>query len=138
MLVSSGNELLALDFGVVREVVPARPFARLPGSPAFVSGLINLRGRMVTVVDLGARLRGRAASSDAGHRVVVVEYQGREVGLAVHDVVRIVPVASEALTRLASDGADAGEAPFLTHAGELDGVEFRTVHTERLLRPIFG
>ena len=48
-------------FGVaierIREIIPARPYTPLPGSGPHVCGLINLRGRIVTVVDLGARLK---------------------------------------------------------------------------------
>ena len=44
------------DIDAVREIIPYRRATRLPGAPPYVQGLINLRGTIVTVLDLGARL----------------------------------------------------------------------------------
>ena len=44
------------DIGTVREIVPVRRATRLPGAPDYVRGLINLRGAIVTVIDLSRRV----------------------------------------------------------------------------------
>src|SRR5688500_3377407 len=51
-----GGEVFATDMGAVREIVPSQPVTRLPGAPLTVSGLINLRGTIVTVLDAGTCL----------------------------------------------------------------------------------
>ncbi|MFW6079512.1 MAG: chemotaxis protein CheW [Gemmatimonadota bacterium] len=77
-------------FGVpvdgVREIVRGRPVVRLPGCGSGVHGLVNLRGRLLTVIDLGAALGLRASAGEAGHRFLVVEQGDRRVGLAVEGV----------------------------------------------------
>lgn len=74
----------------VREIVPGRPATRLPGAASHVAGLLNLRGTVVTVIDLAALLLpGRDARHD-GH-VVVVEVEGRLAGCRVDGVDRVVP-----------------------------------------------
>ena len=79
------------DIGAVREIVPLRRTTRLPGAPAYVRGLVNLRGAIVTVIDLAARLGGGTSAHDGS--VVLAEFGNKNVGLAVDEVrdVQILP-----------------------------------------------
>jgi len=79
------------DIGAIREIVPLRRATRLPGAPAYVRGLVNLRGAIVTVIDLAARLAGGTSADDGS--VVLAEYRNKSVGLAVDEVrdVQILP-----------------------------------------------
>src|SRR5215212_9306255 len=90
-----GEHRFAVPVARIREIIPARPYTPLPGSAAFVCGLINLRGRIVTVVDLGARLNLPPASALPEHGIVIVEHRGKLAGLAVQEVSRIVDVDPE-------------------------------------------
>jgi purine-binding chemotaxis protein CheW len=90
------GRVCACDLGLVREIVPARPATRLPGAPAWVCGLINLRGTLLTVVDLAERLG--VASGGAGMRsVIVAEAGGRVFGIGVDDVRDVQAVADDAV-----------------------------------------
>ena len=137
LLVSTGGRIFALPLDLVHEVVTARPATPLPGAPSWVVGLVNLRGRIVTVIDLSARLRLRPAAGSAAHRVVVVRHGERRVGLAVEDVVRIVRTDTRSLEPLAQPDASPGSADFLTHEGRSGSDVFVTVDTDALLQPIF-
>lgn len=88
-VVVGGGEV-ALPSEEIVEVLGASPIARVPGAPAEVAGIVNRRGTMTTVVDLGEALGLEPAAADPEHRVVVVRFAGREVGIAVSDVLRIV------------------------------------------------
>jgi purine-binding chemotaxis protein CheW len=74
----------ACDLDPVREIVRARPLVRLPGAPAWVLGIMNLRGTMLTVVDLSRRLQAGASGTPAF--VVVVESGGKRLGIGVEAV----------------------------------------------------
>jgi len=103
-VVEVGGQRFAWDLTQVREIVPARAATRLPGAPAWVLGLLNLRGTVLTVVDLATRMGlvpGRGAS------VVVIESEGRSLGVRV-DLVRAVATAEQA-TLEPVDGARAAE-----------------------------
>lgn len=85
--------MYACDVPAVREVIPLDARARLtrmPGAPAAVVGLLNVRGRIVTVVDGGALLHATtvAAGADRGAHamVLIVDCGARGVGLAVERV----------------------------------------------------
>lgn len=92
LIVEGGGTLLALAQDVVREIVPARQFTRLPGAPAAVRGLLNVRGTLVTVLDLAERFgHARAATGDAS--VVIGVTAGRTLGLLVDDVHEVTEFA---------------------------------------------
>lgn len=90
----AAGEMYACDLGVVREIVRVRPVTRLPGTPAWVMGIMNLRGTLLTVVDLSARLGGTDVRPPAV--VMVVEAAGRRIGLGVEAVVDVADAAAPA------------------------------------------
>jgi purine-binding chemotaxis protein CheW len=84
-VVEGSGTLFAVEQSLVREIVPARQITRLPGAPPAVRGLLNVRGTLVTVVDLATRFgRGRALADDAS--VVIAVTASRTLGLLVDDV----------------------------------------------------
>lgn len=80
------GRVVGVELGTVREIIPARRPTRLPGAGPYVSGLVNVRGTIVTVIDLGARL-GRADTSAVGTgSIVLIEHGAKLVGVAVDEV----------------------------------------------------
>lgn len=86
--------MYACDIAAVREIVPLQAATRLPGTKPYVNGLINLRGTILTVIDLGVRLEGDRSLTVDGS-IVIVEVAGRYLGLAVGDVMDVVALAVE-------------------------------------------
>jgi purine-binding chemotaxis protein CheW len=91
LLFAVAGTVYGCEIGEVREIVPLRRATRLPGAPPYVRGLINLRGAIVTVIDLAARLVGGSAAEQGS--VVLAGYGSKQVGLAVDEVrdVQILP-----------------------------------------------
>jgi purine-binding chemotaxis protein CheW len=79
----------------VSEIITPRPFTRLPGAGREVCGLVGVRGRVITVFDLGAVLGLRSAISLPDHRLLLLDLDTRRVGAAVEDVVDIAPARLE-------------------------------------------
>lgn len=80
------KERYALPLASVREVVvPPDNWSRVPRAPHAVKGVMNLRGRVVTVVEL-ARLLGGAENLQPGQKVVLLDRGRRDLGLLVSDV----------------------------------------------------
>lgn len=84
-----GNELYGVSITQVQEIIRCGHLTRVPQAPAFIAGVLNLRGRVLPVVDLRKRLGLPARDYDASTRIVVVDVRGKAVGLAV-DAVREV------------------------------------------------
>jgi purine-binding chemotaxis protein CheW len=134
-----GEHRFAVSIDRIREIIPARPYTPLPGSGPHVCGLINLRGRIVTVIDLGARLKLAPASANPDHSIVIVDHQGRLAGLAVEEVSRIVDVDTAALQDAASTlRALRIDRAYLRGVGETDGQVFVAVDPDEIIAPILS
>ncbi len=108
-MVVAGQQRFAWELSAIKEIVPARAVTRLPGAPIWVLGLLNLRGRVVTVADLALRM-GLEAGADGS--IVVLDVDGRMLGVRV-DEVRAVANAEDAAVEpveaaRAADGLVAG------------------------------
>ena len=93
LLFRVGSAVYGCDIDDIREIVPFRQATRLPGAPSYVTGLINLRGTIVTVLDLGVRLSAiRQRVSEGSIMLVAMPGNSRLVGVAVEEVmdVRVV------------------------------------------------
>jgi purine-binding chemotaxis protein CheW len=81
-----GGTRYALPLAAVREVVVTpEVFSRVPRAPAAVSGVINLRGRVVTVVDLRPVL-GEAAAQGPSGKLLLLDRGRRDLALGVSEV----------------------------------------------------
>ena len=103
LIVELRGGLYGIDSTAVREIVPALESTRLPGAPAHVRGVMNLRGQLLTVVDVGHRLTGEPSPTAEGS-IVVVTATDRVLGVLVEDVhdvqeLPIVPTEREVLAR---------------------------------------
>ena len=106
LLFRVGANTYGCDIGATQEIIPLRPMTRLPGAPAFVRGLINMRGTIVTVLDLRVRLdASRGPTPDGAGSIVLVRHAERLVGVIVEEVldVRVLDIGDDA-------SADAGSA----------------------------
>ncbi|MGZ0028137.1 chemotaxis protein CheW [Stenotrophomonas sp. S4] len=87
-----GTQAYALELLKVQEVVLPVPLLPLRGTAAAMLGIMNLRGQVVPVMDLGLHLGAAAAEDDAQTRIVVLEEDGETIGLrvsAVEDVANL-------------------------------------------------
>ena len=88
LLFRVGTTVYGCEIEAVREILPYRHATRLPGAPDFVQGLINIRGTIVTVLDLGARLEpGREPVTEGS--IILAEYGNRSVGVVVEEVMDV-------------------------------------------------
>lgn len=92
-----GASTYAMDVSQVREVVRWQPVTPLPKAPRLIEGVIDLRGVVVPVVDLGRALGGQRVSEGSEARIVVVEIDGLVMGLAVDAAIEVVSVDVGAL-----------------------------------------
>lgn len=86
------NEEFGVDVLKVQEINRVLELTRVPNCPDFVEGIINLRGRIVPVVDLRRRFNLPSIEKDNHTRIIVVELTDRTVGFLVdrvHEVIRI-------------------------------------------------
>ncbi len=89
-----GREEFGVDVKKVEGVISLVNITRMPRAPEFVEGIINLRGQIVAVVDLAARLGIESAERGNTTRIVVVEAMEAKVGLIV-DSPEVINISRE-------------------------------------------
>jgi purine-binding chemotaxis protein CheW len=87
-----GVELYGVEIACVHEIVRMQSITRVPRAPAFVEGVINLRGKVIPVIDLRHRFNLPAAAHTRASRIVVVEIGDQVVGLVVDGVSEVLRV----------------------------------------------
>jgi len=114
-----GDEEFGVDILKVQEINRMMEITRVPNSPPYVEGVINLRGKVIPVVDLRRRLGMEAKAKDTHSRIIVMELSGRVVGFvvdAVSEVLRIPKSVTEAPPSVVAGAS----ADYITAVGKLD------------------
>ena len=91
-----GSACYALPVGAVREIVRAQSVAPLPGAPPLIEGLVDLRGRLIPVVDLARVVGAESSSALSEKRVAVIAYDDLFLGICVDQATEVIQVASAA------------------------------------------
>jgi purine-binding chemotaxis protein CheW len=115
-----GRETFGLPIAMVREIVRVPEITSVPNAPAYIEGVINLRGRIVPVVDLRKRFGEKVPEPTKKNRIVVVELDNRPIGLIVNsasEVLKISPSEIEAPHAVFQEG----ELNYITGVGKVRG-----------------
>jgi purine-binding chemotaxis protein CheW len=134
-----GEQDYCIDIAVVREIRGWSPSTVLPHAPPHVTGVINLRGAVVAVVDLAARLGLGKAIPTPRHVVVIVTLGNQTVGLLADVVSDILSIEVESIKPVPDAVSESARA-FITNMITLDdGRMLRKLElTEVLPRRIGG
>jgi len=89
--------LCAIEASLVEEVVRSRGTTPVPHSPPYVLGIMNLRGKIVSVIDLGRKLELGASASGEDSRLYIVRDREELVGLLVDRTADVIEVDTAAL-----------------------------------------
>lgn len=111
-----GCQAYALELLKVQEVVLPTPLLPLRGTPAAMLGVMNLRGQVVPVMDLGVHLGQPSLASTPATRIVVLEENGETLGLRVSSVEDVITL-----------GQGQVESPDNARVGRLSASLFRGV-----------
>jgi purine-binding chemotaxis protein CheW len=115
-----GRETFGVPIDLVHEIVRIPEITAVPESPDYVEGVINLRGKIVSVVDLRKRFGETEIVSHKKNRILVAEVEGKMVGLivdAASEVLKVPPSEIEAPPSMFQEG----DVQYVTGVGKLQG-----------------
>ncbi|MBI5491376.1 MAG: chemotaxis protein CheW [Deltaproteobacteria bacterium] len=115
-----GNEEFSLDILRVQEIIRHMDLTRVPRTPEFVDGVINLRGRVIPVLDLRKRFGLPADEKTNDTRIIVVDVDDRTVGLKVDAVSEVLRLPSDTVEPPPAIVTGA-ESEYIKGVGKLDG-----------------
>lgn len=113
------DETYGIDISTVNEIIRMQAITEVPRTPDFVEGVINLRGRIVPVIDLRKRFSLAVSEETQASRIMVVELEGLTVGMIVDSVSEVLrlPASSIEPTPTMVSGVDAA---YLRGVGKWD------------------
>ncbi len=115
-----GSETFGVPISLVREIVRVPEITAVPNLPDYVEGVINLRGKIVPVIDLRKRFGDKQVQPSKKNRILVVELADKIVGLIVNaasEVLKIPPSEIETPSTVVQEGG----ANYVTGVGKLKG-----------------
>jgi len=118
------GECYAIDIALTREIRGWTEPSAMPGTPNYELGVINLRGEMLPLIDLAARLGLASPEIHARSVIIVAEVNNMAVGLLVDSVSNIIALTSE----------DMRPPPDMANGGKHDYVRALTVVEEQMIR----
>ena len=90
-----GHEEYGVEVDKVKTIERMQPMTRVPKTPAFVKGVINLRGVVVPVIDLRSRFNLEEIEYTDNTRIIIVNVRDIEVGLTVDSASDVIDINSE-------------------------------------------
>ncbi len=97
------------DIGVVREVSYLIPVTRLPNTPHYVDGVIDLRGEVMPVIDMRKRLGLPSRPADGDSRIMILTVGSVTAALVVDGVEQVMTIEEEAISKPEADLTVAGQ-----------------------------
>ena len=128
-----GRETFGLPISAVREIIRVPEITSVPNAPEYIEGVINLRGRIIPVVDLRKRLGLKLPGLNKENRIVVVELETRPIGLIVSSASEVLRVASSEIEEPHHVFLDSG-MNYISGVGKLNGRLVILLDLQRILQ----
>lgn len=91
------EETYGVDIGSIREVIPVQKIIPVPRAPEFVEGIINLRGKVIPVLDLRQHFGFEKKPKDPNQRIMLTEVDGDSIGVIVDMVSSVMRIPEESI-----------------------------------------
>ena len=127
-----GTSLHAIPIDVVEEVLPALPIEPVPQCPAFVRGVVFVRGHLIPVFDAAERLGLRNHVRPPEPHIVCLHVGSRLVGLEVDEALDLIEIPLSDVMPLEEVNAQSG---LLAGLVDMDGQVIRMLNVERMIAP---
>ena len=113
-----GRETFGVPISLVHEIVRVPDITSVPEAPDYVEGVINLRGKIISVVDLRKRFGETEIKAHKKNRILVVEVSGKLVGLMVDAASEVLKIPPSEID-LPPNVFEEGELNYVTGVGKL-------------------
>lgn len=118
VLFELGTETYGLDIASVYEIIRMQPITKVPKAPFYVEGVINLRGRVIPVIDIGKRFGFERTDNVKNKRIVVINVKDTTLGIIVDAVTEVIHIPADSIDPV-SDIVTSGQSDYLMGIAKL-------------------
>ena len=126
------NEEFGVDILCVQEINRMLQITKMPNTPEFIEGVINLRGRVIPVLDLRVKLGMPRIEHDKNTRIIVVELKGKTIGFIVDEVSEVLRIP-KSITEAPPEMVGGVNSDFITSIGKLEDRLLILLDLEKIL-----
>jgi len=115
-----GEEEFGADILMVQEIIRMQPITRVPNAPHFVEGVINLRGKVIPIVDLRKRLNIDKIEDTRKTRIIVVDVEEKITGFIVDSVSQVLRISKNTIEPTPSIVVAGIDSEYITGVSKLN------------------
>lgn len=112
------------EFGIqamrVKEISAMIEITKVPKAPSYIEGILNLRGRLVSIINFRKKFGFEFTKQDEDTRIVIVEHHGFPIGIMVDSVEEVIRIPNENVQKLPEAAVTTASEEYLTGVGMLD------------------
>jgi purine-binding chemotaxis protein CheW len=127
-----GSEIYGLDIATVHEIIRMQPITKVPKAPAYVEGVINLRGKVIPVLDMGKRFGMKKADDTKNNRIVIINIRDKTLGIIVDAVTEVLRIPVDSIETV-SDIITTGNSDYLQGIAKMNEKMVILLELEKLL-----
>jgi purine-binding chemotaxis protein CheW len=128
---SLGTEIYGVSIKNISEIIGIQDITKVPGMPKFISGIINLRGQIVPVMDLRAKFEKPPIEYNERTCIIIIEIENIFLGLIVDIVLEVVKISEDKITL--SPNITTYESNYIDGIGQYNGNVALLLNGEKLL-----
>lgn len=128
-----GGEEFGVEIMQVQEIIRMPEITRIPQSPVYVEGVINLRGKIIVVINLNTKFDLHSKELDADSRIIIVEIGENVVGMIVDSVSEVLRLSTSSVEPAPDIISTKIKADYLKGVGKLDERLLILLDLERVL-----
>lgn len=105
-LIFEADEIYALELSKVIEILEFKSVTKVPETPSYIAGMMNLRGNVIPVIDLRERLKLPPANESTRKCIITVNFDSMNLGIIVDNVTDLILIPKEKTTPPPQVGTD--------------------------------
>ena len=127
-----GEETFGIEIGNVTEIIGIQPITKMPEMPDYISGIINLRGKIIPVMDVRLRFKKTKAEYNDRTCIIVIEFSSMSMGLIVDSVSEVLVIPDKDVSEKPEFNGKASRG-YVKSIGKIDKKVILLLNCEKLL-----
>lgn len=130
----SGNEYFALQIRVVEEIISMQRITEIPETEDYIKGLINLRGKIIPVIDVRIRFKKEPIAYNDRTCIIIISVKGTVVGLIVETIAEVVTIEEDNITPPPALGHGTSRNKYVYGLGKVGNAVKMLLDPEKLIK----